>query len=142
MQPTQEAKVVNNKWPQAHAGEVAGTSGPTAGLRLRSIRLSVQDLADSSFRKDAHRQSLAVLWSAGAREDQAFIEAVSDREVRRGDIEVLSAGRSSAGLHFGRFRLHRNLRLHDRSRRRTLVPAGCGAKQAQRATLSVSADGA
>ncbi|MFI4887108.1 MAG: antitoxin MazE-like protein [Burkholderiales bacterium] len=32
-----------------------------------------------SFRSDAHRQSLAVAATAHAREDQAFIDAVSDR---------------------------------------------------------------
>lgn len=47
-------------------------------LGLRPIQIWVQDVRASSFRKEAHRQSLAVARSADAREDQAFIDAVSD----------------------------------------------------------------
>ena len=45
---------------------------------LRPIQLWVQDVRAPSFRSEAHRQSLAVATSAHAREDQAFIDAVSD----------------------------------------------------------------
>ena len=44
---------------------------------LRPIQIWVPDVRAASFRKEAHRQSLAVARSAGVREDQAFIDAVS-----------------------------------------------------------------
>lgn len=45
---------------------------------LRPIQIWVPDMRAPSFRAEAHRQSLAVAASAQAREDQAFIDAVSD----------------------------------------------------------------
>ena len=45
---------------------------------LRPIQIWVPDVRAPSFRSQAHRQSLAVATSAQAREDQAFIDAVSD----------------------------------------------------------------
>jgi hypothetical protein len=45
---------------------------------LRPIQIWVPDVHASSFRSEAHRQSLAVAASAHAAEDQAFIDAVSD----------------------------------------------------------------
>ena len=47
---------------------------------LRPIQIWVPDVRATSFRSEAHRQSLAVAASAHAREDQAFIDAVSDWE--------------------------------------------------------------
>ena len=47
---------------------------------LRPIQIWVPDVRAPSFRSEAHRQSLAVAASAHAREDQAFIDAVSDLE--------------------------------------------------------------
>ena len=47
---------------------------------LRPIQIWAPDVRASSFRAEAHRQSLAVAASAQAVEDQAFIDAVSDRE--------------------------------------------------------------
>ena len=47
-------------------------------LGLRPIQIWVPDVRASSFKSEAHRQSLAVAASAHAREDQAFIDAVSD----------------------------------------------------------------
>jgi Protein of unknown function (DUF3018) len=44
---------------------------------LRPIQIWVPDVRASSFRSEAHRQSLAVAASARASEDQAFIDAVS-----------------------------------------------------------------
>jgi hypothetical protein len=44
---------------------------------LRPIQIWVPDMRASSFRSEAHRQSLAVAASAHAAEDQAFINAVS-----------------------------------------------------------------
>jgi hypothetical protein len=45
---------------------------------LRPIQIWVPDVRAPSFRSEAHRQSLAVAASAHAREDQEFIDAVSD----------------------------------------------------------------
>ncbi|WP_105381727.1 antitoxin MazE family protein [Neorhizobium alkalisoli] len=44
---------------------------------LRPIQIWVPDVRAPSFRDQAHRQSEAVAASAHAREDQAFIDAVS-----------------------------------------------------------------
>lgn len=46
---------------------------------LRPIQIWVPDVRAPSFRAEAHRQSLAVAASGHAHEDQAFIDAVSDR---------------------------------------------------------------
>jgi hypothetical protein len=48
-------------------------------LGLRPIQIWVPDVRARAFRSAAHRQSLTVAASAQAREDQAFIDAVSDR---------------------------------------------------------------
>jgi len=45
---------------------------------LRPIQIWVPDTRTAAFRTEAHRQSLAVAQSALAREDQAFIDAISD----------------------------------------------------------------
>ncbi len=45
---------------------------------LRPIQIWVPDVRSSAFRSEAHRQSAAIAASAQAREDQAFIDAVSD----------------------------------------------------------------
>jgi hypothetical protein len=47
---------------------------------LRPIQIWVPDVRSPAFRKATHRQSLPVAASAHAREDQAFIDAVSDRD--------------------------------------------------------------
>jgi antidote-toxin recognition MazE-like antitoxin len=52
------------------------------GLReqgLRPIQIWVPDVDARSFRNAARRQSLAVASSAHATDDQAFIDALSDR---------------------------------------------------------------
>lgn len=45
---------------------------------LRPIQIWVPDVRASSFKTEAHRQSLAVAKSKHARKDQAFIDSVSD----------------------------------------------------------------
>jgi hypothetical protein len=45
---------------------------------LRPIQIWVPDVRSAAFRTAAHNQSSAVAVSAQAREDQAFIDAVSD----------------------------------------------------------------
>ncbi|RWM92250.1 MAG: DUF3018 family protein [Mesorhizobium sp.] len=45
---------------------------------LRPIQIWVPDVRAPAFRSEAHRQSLAVAASAHAREDQAFIDVISD----------------------------------------------------------------
>ena len=46
---------------------------------LRPIQIWVPDTRTAAFRTEAHRQSLAVAQSALARQDQDFVDAVSDR---------------------------------------------------------------
>ena len=48
-------------------------------LGLRPIQIWAPDVRSPAFRAEAHRQSLAIVQGAHAAEDQAFIEAVSDR---------------------------------------------------------------
>jgi hypothetical protein len=45
---------------------------------LRPIQIWVPDTRTAAFHAEAHRQSLAVVESAFAREDQDFIDAVSE----------------------------------------------------------------
>ncbi len=45
---------------------------------LRPIQIWVPDTRTAAFRTEAHRQSLAVARSARAREDQDFIDMISD----------------------------------------------------------------
>jgi hypothetical protein len=47
---------------------------------LRPIQIWVPDVRSPSFRSAAHRQSAAVAASPHAWEDQAFIDAISDRD--------------------------------------------------------------
>jgi hypothetical protein len=47
---------------------------------LRPIQIWVPDVRAPSFKAEAHRQSLAVAASVHAAADQAFIDAVSDRD--------------------------------------------------------------
>ena len=48
------------------------------GQGLRPIQIWVPDVRASAFRLEARRQSLAVAASVHAREDQGFIDAISD----------------------------------------------------------------
>ena len=45
---------------------------------LRPIQIWVPDVRSATFRAEAHRQSLAISGSAHTRDDQAFIDAISD----------------------------------------------------------------
>ena len=47
---------------------------------LRPIQVWVPDVRSPAFAAEAHRQSLAVARSPHAREDQDFIDAISDRD--------------------------------------------------------------
>ncbi len=47
---------------------------------LRPIQIWVPDTRTVNFTKEAHRQSLAVAKSAREREDQAFIDAITDHD--------------------------------------------------------------
>lgn len=49
-------------------------------LALRPIQVWVPDVQSAAFRREAHRQSLAIAKSGRARKDQAFIDAASDWE--------------------------------------------------------------
>lgn len=46
------------------------------GFRL--VQIWVPDVRTKEFRKQAHRQSLAVANSPGEKEDQAFIDSISE----------------------------------------------------------------
>lgn len=46
---------------------------------LRPIQIWVPDLRSPAFAAKAHKQSLAVARSSHAREDQEFIDVISDR---------------------------------------------------------------
>jgi hypothetical protein len=45
---------------------------------MRPIQLWVPDVRSRSFARQAHRQSLLVARSAGEREDQDFVDAISE----------------------------------------------------------------
>jgi len=45
---------------------------------LRPIQIWVPDVRSRAFKAEAHRQSLAVAGSPHAREDQEFIDAISE----------------------------------------------------------------
>jgi len=45
---------------------------------LRPIQIWVPDTGSAAFRLEAHRQSLAVSTGSQARDDQAFVDSVSD----------------------------------------------------------------
>jgi hypothetical protein len=47
---------------------------------LRPIQIWVPDVRSPAFAAEAHRQSLAVARSPHAREDQDFIDAISNRD--------------------------------------------------------------
>ena len=49
---------------------------------LRPIQIWVPDMRSPAFAAEAHRQSLAVARSPRAREDQDFIDAISDWAAR------------------------------------------------------------
>lgn len=49
-------------------------------LGLRPIQVWVPDVRCAAFRREAHRQSLAVAKAGRALKDQAFIDAASDRQ--------------------------------------------------------------
>ena len=46
---------------------------------FRPVQFWVPDTRTAGFRAEAHRQSRAVAHSAREREDQAFVDAISDR---------------------------------------------------------------
>jgi Protein of unknown function (DUF3018) len=45
---------------------------------LRPLQIWVPDVRSRTFAREAHRQSLLVAHSAGEREDQEFVDAISD----------------------------------------------------------------
>jgi hypothetical protein len=65
----------------AGAGVSSRVQKHRAALRaagLRPIQIWVPDVRSRAFAAKAHRQSLAVAKSRHARDDQAFIDAISD----------------------------------------------------------------
>jgi len=57
------------------------------GQGLRPIQIWVPDVRAPAFRSEAHRQSLAIATGARARDDQAFIDAVSTIDFENGGDE-------------------------------------------------------
>ena len=47
---------------------------------LRPIQIWVPDVRSPAFKAEAHRQSLVIAQSAQDKEDQDFVDAVSDRD--------------------------------------------------------------
>ncbi|MEX2312236.1 MAG: antitoxin MazE family protein [Rhodospirillales bacterium] len=47
---------------------------------LRPVQIWVPDTRTAGFVAEAHRQSLAVASSAREREDQAFVDSITDRD--------------------------------------------------------------
>ena len=54
---------------------------------LRRIQVWVPETRTEKFRVEAHCQSLAVAQSEGEREDQTFIEAISDHDLTDRHLE-------------------------------------------------------
>lgn len=50
----------------------------TSARGLLPFQIWVPDVRSAAFKREAHRQSLAVLKAGRARDDQAFIDAASD----------------------------------------------------------------
>ena len=64
------------------AGDVSGLARVAARMRARGFRpihFWVPDTRTADFRTEAHRQSSAVALDCREHEDQAFIDAISDR---------------------------------------------------------------
>ena len=57
---------------------------------LRPIQIWVPDVRSPAFKAEAHRQSLAVAQSQHENEDQAFIDAISDRDAGWASEKVLT----------------------------------------------------
>jgi len=55
---------------------------------LRPIQIWVPDMRTPGFKKQAHRQSLAVAQSPEASEDQSLIDLVSDLRLTKGPNEA------------------------------------------------------
>ena len=55
---------------------------------LRPIQIWVPDMRTPGFKKQAHRQSLAVAQSPEASEDQSFIDSVSDLRLTKDSNEA------------------------------------------------------
>jgi hypothetical protein len=69
--------------PPASKPKPSRTKAPRRCERLRAqglrlIQIWVPDVRAPSFRSEAHRQSLAVAATTHVREDQAFVDSVSD----------------------------------------------------------------
>jgi hypothetical protein len=45
---------------------------------MRPIQIWVPDVRSAAFRSEAHRQSVAVSASSGAKDDQAFVDSISE----------------------------------------------------------------
>ena len=65
--------------PKSSRDKVRAHRGRLREQGLRPIQIWVPDMRSPTLVAEAHRQSLAVARSAHAKEDQEFIDAISDR---------------------------------------------------------------
>jgi hypothetical protein len=71
--------VMRTTKPTVSAAKTARPAKRTPREGLRAVRIWIPDLDESSFRSEAHRQSVAVAASGGERENQSFVDAISGR---------------------------------------------------------------
>jgi Protein of unknown function (DUF3018) len=77
MAPASKSKLKARSKPKPSREKVREYRERLRRQGLRPIQIWVPDVRSPSFQSEAHRQSMAVAASARAREDQAFIDAVS-----------------------------------------------------------------
>ena len=63
--------------PKTLGASSGRTPKALAGPGLRSVQVWIPDLDEDTFRRQAHRQSLAVATSSHAKRDQDFIDAIT-----------------------------------------------------------------
>lgn len=63
--------------PKSSAERVRDFRARQRAQGLKLVQFWVPDVTSEEFKREAHRQSLAVSRSPGEREDQAFIDSVS-----------------------------------------------------------------
>jgi hypothetical protein len=64
--------------PSSSRAKIGAHRERLCAQRLRPIQIWVPDVQTSTFKTEAHKQSLAVARSRHAQEDQALIDAVLD----------------------------------------------------------------
>ncbi len=65
---------------RASCATTATSPKPSRRKGMRRVEIWIPDVNAPGFREEAHRQSLLVANSKHAKEDQDFIDAISDRD--------------------------------------------------------------